>query len=76
MKEILRQGFDVYMFVFILLWLVTFYSTILAAAGAIAVIGVLVWQYRHGKIYILNMCLYVGVFAALATPGFYYFWLV
>jgi len=73
MKEILRR-FDVYMFVFLLLWLLSVYSTILTAAGSIIVIGVAGWQYWRGKLDALNLALYVAVFAVLGAPGFFLFW--
>ena len=72
MKEILRQ-FNIPLFVFLLLWMVTFFSTILTTVGCIAVIGVAGWQYWHGKLYILNLFLYIGVFVVLGAHGFFYF---
>jgi len=73
MKEILRQ-FNVYMFVFLLLWLLSVYSTILTAAGCIVVIGVSCWIWWRGKLDALNLVLYVAVFAVLGGPGFFLFW--
>ena len=73
MKEILRR-FNVYMFVFLLLWLLSVYSTILTAAGCIVVIGVAGWQYWCGKLDALNLALYVAVFAVLGAPGFFLFY--
>ncbi|MEK7499938.1 MAG: hypothetical protein AAB649_05025 [Patescibacteria group bacterium] len=73
MKEIL-QKFNIYFFVFLLLWLLSVYSTILTAAGCIVVIGVAGWQYWRGKLDFLNLSLYIGVFAVLGGPGFFLFW--
>ncbi|HEY4498495.1 MAG TPA: hypothetical protein VJH94_00345 [Candidatus Paceibacterota bacterium] len=73
MNEILRR-FNIYLFVFLLLWVLTVYSTILTAAGCIVVIGVAGWQYWRGKLDFLNLCLYVAVFAVLGAPGFFLFW--
>jgi len=75
MKEILRQ-FNIPLFVFLLLWVLSVYSTILTAAGCVAVIGVAGWQYWKGKLDALNLALYVAVFAVLGAPGFYLFWFV
>jgi len=73
MKEILRQ-FNIPLFIFLLLWVLSVYSTILTAAGCIVVIGVAGWQYWHGKLSMLNLCLYGAVFAVLGAPGFFLFW--
>ena len=73
MKEILRQ-FNVYMFIFLLLWLLSVYSTILTAAGCIVVIGVAGWMWWRGKLNALNLALYVAVFAVLGAPGFFLFY--
>ena len=73
MKEILRQ-FNVYMFIFLLLWLLSVYSTILTAAGCIVVIGVAGWMCWRGKLNALNLALYVAVFAVLGAPGFFLFY--
>ena len=73
MKEILRQ-FNVYMFIFLLLWLLSVYSTILTAAGCIVVIGVACWMWWRDKLDVLNLALYVAVFAVLGAPGFFLFW--
>ena len=73
MNEIMRR-FNIPLFVFLLLWALTFYSIILTSAVCIVVIGVACWQYWYGKLYIINLFLYVGVFAVLGWPGFFYFW--
>ena len=73
MKEVLRQ-FNVYMFVFLLLWLLSVYSTILTAGGSIIVIGVSCWMWWRGKLDALNLALYVAVFTVLGAPGFFLFY--
>ena len=73
MNTTLRQ-FNVYMFVFLLLWLLSVYSTILTAAGSIIVIAVSCFMWWRGKLDALNLALYVAVFAVLGGPGFFLFW--
>jgi len=73
MNDMLRQ-FNIYLFVFLLLWVLSVYSTILTAAGSIIVIAVSCWMWWRGKIDALNLALYLVVFAILGAPGFFLFW--
>lgn len=68
------RDLNIYLFVFLLLWVLSVYSTILTAAGSIIVIGVSCWLWWKGKLDVLNLCLYVAVFAVLGAPGFFLFW--
>ena len=72
--NILLRRFNLPLFVFLLLWLLSVYSTILTAAGCIVIIGVAAWQYWRGKLDALNLALYITVFAVLGGPGFFLFW--
>ncbi len=73
MNKILEK-FNIYLFAFLLLWVLSVYSTILTAAGSIIVIGLSCWMCWQGKLDALNLVLYIAVFAVLGAPGFFLFW--
>ena len=73
MITLLRQ-FNIYLFVFLLLWGLSVYSTILTAVGCIIVIALSCWLRWRGKLDALNLALYIAVFAVLGGPGLFLFW--